>query len=511
MPPTHATQARSTRWSLEVVRGRDVGRVFDLAGARSSWATRSTAAAGLDLRDQEGGSPRRMAARQAVLECEGRGPRHSRPGLAGRHVREPPAAARRPGPSAPARRRDPARRRAAPGDGRSPGSSGPSREPPPSGRPSATGPAGRLPVPYAIDGAVSCRTWDDFLVVAAQRWRTSATSWLPAGSPTTCGGSSGPTCCPARMPSRSARRAARPVAGPAARVAIERPELDVHPDQPRGPDRSGRHDATRAADHQRRLSGSCGAPPASSRPARAGSSWRLRSTAALRYDRADGAAGRGGRPRGDERPARRRDRRRIERRDAADRGAGRASRAPPDMPDAVAVPTGTARLGAVPAPGPDDRRISAADPDRGRSPRGAGLPGAGARLGMAPARAAGVADRPSRDCPRWRPSVRRSRPDRGRAEGLAGSARTARPIGSRPVSPPALFGVMAAAVVYAVVLTVERILGAWAVLALGGAACSGRPSARPSRGSPACSYPHRGPSREASPMTIRRLDRGTRS
>ena len=32
MAPTQATQARSTRWSLEVVRGRDVGRVFDLAG-----------------------------------------------------------------------------------------------------------------------------------------------------------------------------------------------------------------------------------------------------------------------------------------------------------------------------------------------------------------------------------------------------------------------------------------------------------------------------------------------
>lgn len=33
-----------------------------------------------------------------------------------------------------------------------------------------TSPA-RLPEPFTIDGDVACRTWDDFLVVAAQRWK----------------------------------------------------------------------------------------------------------------------------------------------------------------------------------------------------------------------------------------------------------------------------------------------------------------------------------------------------
>ena len=44
-------------------------------------------------------------------------------------------------------------------------------EPPPPAPINHQVPAGRLPVPYAIDGHVSCKTWDDFLVVAAQRWR----------------------------------------------------------------------------------------------------------------------------------------------------------------------------------------------------------------------------------------------------------------------------------------------------------------------------------------------------
>jgi hypothetical protein len=169
MAPTQATQARSARWSLEVVRGRDVGRVFDLAGGEVVLGNALDGGAGLDLRDQEGGSPRRMAARQAVLEANGTDlvirdldspggtfvnrqrllagqARRLQPGdeiqLGGVQLRVadrqgPPAVAAQPAPAAGTHQV----------------------------------PAGRLPVPYAIDGTVSCKTWDDFLVVAAQRWR----------------------------------------------------------------------------------------------------------------------------------------------------------------------------------------------------------------------------------------------------------------------------------------------------------------------------------------------------
>src|SRR5262245_12007712 len=71
MPPTQTTPARSTLWWLEVVRGRDVGRSFDLLGDEIVLGNRLNGAAGVDLREQEAGSPRRMAGRQAVLESRG--------------------------------------------------------------------------------------------------------------------------------------------------------------------------------------------------------------------------------------------------------------------------------------------------------------------------------------------------------------------------------------------------------------------------------------------------------
>ncbi len=170
MAQTQATQARTTRWSLEVVRGRDVGKVFELTGDEVVLGNRLDGAVGVDLRDQEVGSPRRMAARQAAVEIRGDdlvirdldspgGTFVNRQRLLSGQARRLQAgdeiqlggvtlsvAARPDGGQPP------------------PAASSPSaKQPPPV-------PGGRLPVPYTIEGGAACRTWDDFLVVAAQRW-----------------------------------------------------------------------------------------------------------------------------------------------------------------------------------------------------------------------------------------------------------------------------------------------------------------------------------------------------
>ena len=265
MPPTRATQARSTRWSLEVVRGRDVGQRVRPAGGRDrpgqrarrgrpAWisATRRPAHRGgwprarrcsrRRARTSSSATWTRRAARSSIASgCSPARPGSLQPGdeiqLGGVQLRVV----------------------------RSPGSRRPAAARPPPPASATSGASGRLPEPYAIDGHVSCRTWDDFLVVAAQRWRVlrdelasgrladylrriQRTDLLPH---------------PDREP--LARRAARPVAGPAARDAIQCPRAGRAPRQPGGPDRPGRHDAPRAADHQRRLSA-----PAEHGPGRAG-------------------------------------------------------------------------------------------------------------------------------------------------------------------------------------------------------------------------------------------------
>ena len=176
MPQTRATQARSTSWSLEVVRGRDVGKVFDLRGDEILLGNGLDGAVGLDLRDQEAGSPRRMAARQAVLESRG-GDLVIRdldsPG--GTFVNRQRLLSGQP------------RRLQADDEiqlggvllrvaASRPTATVPQAVPPPlvatprPSAPSASSIPGRLADPYTIAGDVACRTWDDFLVVAAQRW-----------------------------------------------------------------------------------------------------------------------------------------------------------------------------------------------------------------------------------------------------------------------------------------------------------------------------------------------------
>lgn len=175
MPQTPPTQTRSIPWSLIVVRGRDRGKVLALLGNEVILGNALDGAPGLDLRDQEAGSPRRMAGRQAILETRGAdlfirdldspgGTFVNRQRLLGSQARQLQpgdflqiggvllrVAVFRESPSTPR-----------------PGPP-PIGAPPPSSPPPAAGP-GRPSEPYAIGGTVACRTWDDFLVVAAQRW-----------------------------------------------------------------------------------------------------------------------------------------------------------------------------------------------------------------------------------------------------------------------------------------------------------------------------------------------------
>lgn len=153
------TAAPPTAWSLEVVRGRDVGRRYALAAGELAVGN---APGGLDLADQEVGSARRMAPRQALLVVGPEGPSLAdldSPG--GTFVNRQ----RLLGGQA---------RRLAEGDviqaagvqlklvrGATPA---PTMPPPP---PPAEKPSGFA---FALRSGAVCRTWDDFLAVSAQRW-----------------------------------------------------------------------------------------------------------------------------------------------------------------------------------------------------------------------------------------------------------------------------------------------------------------------------------------------------
>ena len=65
------TKSASQAWSLEVVRGKDVGRRFALNGGPMILGNALGSDPGIDLSSQEGNAPRRMAARQAELDCSG--------------------------------------------------------------------------------------------------------------------------------------------------------------------------------------------------------------------------------------------------------------------------------------------------------------------------------------------------------------------------------------------------------------------------------------------------------
>ena len=69
------SQTTSNGWSLEVVRGKDAGRTYALNGGGDVVLGNALGGSpGIDLADQEGSSPKRMAARQARVEFTAKGP-----------------------------------------------------------------------------------------------------------------------------------------------------------------------------------------------------------------------------------------------------------------------------------------------------------------------------------------------------------------------------------------------------------------------------------------------------
>jgi len=270
------TSAKPGCWSLEVVRGRDVGRGYAIEPGASILGNALSGERGLDLLEQEGSSPRRMAARHAALTSTSEeltirdlespggtfvnqqrmqagqvrrlepgdvvqlgsvqlrvkrdvlattpaaapakapaaaaaGPTTTAPGRAPAAVgvtpavpaptpgapakapiaspAKPPVAAPAKAPvAAPAKPAAASAAKAPIASAAKPPVAAPAKAPiaspakPPVAAPakapnaSAVGPLppapGRLPIPFAMAGGAQCRTWDDFLVFAAQRWQT---------------------------------------------------------------------------------------------------------------------------------------------------------------------------------------------------------------------------------------------------------------------------------------------------------------------------------------------------
>jgi hypothetical protein len=228
--PSDSARAQPVRWSLEVVRGRDVGRSYALQPGETIMGNAKNGDCGLDLLDQEGSSRRKMSARHAALESNkeelsikdldspggtfvnqqrllsGRSRRleagdliqlgsvqlrvskavaagsapatPARPGTVTATAANPAmAAASASGASqVPIAGPPPAQvtgRPKAPGAVAAQASIAPPRKaPPPNAAAAPVSPAtGRLASPFALAGGAQCRTWDDFLVLAAQSWQ----------------------------------------------------------------------------------------------------------------------------------------------------------------------------------------------------------------------------------------------------------------------------------------------------------------------------------------------------
>jgi hypothetical protein len=185
---TTATKAADPGcWSLEVVRGRAVGQLFALDSGETVVGNDLKGERGLNLVDQEGSSPRKMAGRQAALTANGQelsirdletpggtfvnqqrllagqarrlvagdviqlGSVQVRVKQAGTVASAAPALAAANAPAA--------------------GGHAVAVAPKPvTAAVASPSTPGKLSTPYLLTGGAQCRTWDDFLVLAAQNW-----------------------------------------------------------------------------------------------------------------------------------------------------------------------------------------------------------------------------------------------------------------------------------------------------------------------------------------------------
>ena len=212
-------------WALEIVRGKDEGRVFALVSGEIVLGNAPGERDGIDLAAQEASaSPRRMAARHASLEC-------SPGGLSVRDLESPGGTFVN-------------RQRVLPGQAR-PLQIGDviqlggvqlkvvearmSASPMPQPRPDAPPVAKSGLFSYAIPGGPTCRTWDDFLAASAQRWealREELVSGRLAGFLVSIG--RGDLAPSPRAPGSADERLDAWL-GSLPTTVESRPELDVHP------------------------------------------------------------------------------------------------------------------------------------------------------------------------------------------------------------------------------------------------------------------------------------------
>ena len=175
--PARQPPVQTGRWLVEIVRGREVGRAFALEPGETVVGNALNGQSGLDLREQEGSSPRRMAGRHACLICSEQDISIrdlESPG--GTFVNQQRLLSGQP-------------RKLAAGDviqlggvqlkvkdeigtGVSePRAVADSRVVPETrGRPAGSVSGGRLPSSFSMANGAQCRTWEDFLILSAQSW-----------------------------------------------------------------------------------------------------------------------------------------------------------------------------------------------------------------------------------------------------------------------------------------------------------------------------------------------------
>jgi FHA domain len=177
------------RWTLEVVRGRDVGKHYAVDPGENLAGNALGGARGFDLAEQEQNSPRRMAARQAAfvatgdslvirdLESPGGTFVNRQRLLSGQERRlEPDDMIQLGGVQLRVKRENeaPAPHRANSSTAAAPRAHSEPLPPPlpvsPSAGPRNDGRPGMMAIPYTLAGGAVCRSWDDFLTLAAQRW-----------------------------------------------------------------------------------------------------------------------------------------------------------------------------------------------------------------------------------------------------------------------------------------------------------------------------------------------------
>lgn len=151
----------SVNWSLEVVRGKAAGRAYPLRAGEVVLGNAPGNGTAIDLADQEGNAPKRMAARQAAIEC-------SKSGVLVRDLDSPGGTFVN-------------RQRLLAGQARPllegdviqlggvqlklvAGANGVPRHQPPIARPPA------FSKPFTLQSGAVCRSCDDLLVISAQRW-----------------------------------------------------------------------------------------------------------------------------------------------------------------------------------------------------------------------------------------------------------------------------------------------------------------------------------------------------